>query len=280
LDIGLKWAKANGKRVRWHTFVWQNQTPLWFFKQGYSRKADAPWASRETMLARLDNYVKAVMDYCKENYPGIVYAIDVVNEAIEPDNKQPGSIRSKTGDGKPNPWFETVGPDYIDEAFVIARRHAEDGVKLFYNDYNTYQRAKTDAICVLAERLRDRGLLDGVGMQSHVLMGYPTEADYRTALERFGALGVEVQATELDIPIDAGNDTNLRLQGLRYRRLMTVLKTADDTGKAKVTNVTVWGLEDGGSWLNEPGRQRYPLLFTGDLKVKPAFYGFAGIKTP
>jgi endo-1,4-beta-xylanase len=38
--------------------------------------------------------------------------------------------------------------------------------------------------------------------------------------------------------------------------------------------VTLWGVTDGGSWLNNfptPGRTNYPLLFDREGKAKPAF---------
>lgn len=32
------------------------------------------------MLARIESYVKQVITYAETNYPGVVYAYDVVNE--------------------------------------------------------------------------------------------------------------------------------------------------------------------------------------------------------
>ena len=38
-----------------------------------------------------------------------------------------------------------------------------------------------------------------------------------------------------------------------------------------VDRVTLWGVTDGDSWLNRPGRANYPLLFDREGKPKPAF---------
>jgi endo-1,4-beta-xylanase len=272
LDIGLKWAQANGKKLRYHTLVWHNQTPAWFFKEGYSRSNDAPWASREVMLARLDNFVKAVMEYCKVNYPGLIYAIDVVNEAIEVGDGEPGGIRSKIN-GQPNPWFATVGADYIEQAFVVTRKYAPEEAKLFYNDYSTYDTGKAEAIYNLAKGLQEKGLIDGIGMQSHISMTYPDSTRYQSALQRFGSLGLEVQVTEMDLPIDGNTEDDLMSQASRFKRIMTIIRFADNNKQAQVTNVTLWGTDDNSSWLNGDG-PRYPLLFTASLQPKPAFYGF------
>jgi endo-1,4-beta-xylanase len=42
-----------------------------------------------------------------------------------------------------------------------------------------------------------------------------------------------------------------------------------------IGRVTLWGVHDGGSWLNNfpvRGRTDYPLLFDRKLKPKPAFF--------
>jgi endo-1,4-beta-xylanase len=50
--------------------------------------------------------------------------------------------------------------------------------------------------------------------------------------------------------------------------------------RADINRVTLWGVRDSDSWLNNwpvRGRTSYPLLFDRDGKPKPAFY--AVIKT-
>ena len=53
--------------VRGHTLVWHSQTPDWFFRKGY--QAGGEWASRETMLKRMENYIKAVLTAVSVQYP-------------------------------------------------------------------------------------------------------------------------------------------------------------------------------------------------------------------
>ena len=63
----------------------------------------------------------------RRNTPGIVYAWDVVNEAVD------------NGKMRPSLWTETVGEDFVLQAFRIARKYASPDMKLFYNDYDTFR---------------------------------------------------------------------------------------------------------------------------------------------
>ncbi|MBO4762561.1 MAG: endo-1,4-beta-xylanase, partial [Lachnospiraceae bacterium] len=68
----LDFAKKAGIAMRGHTLVWHNQTPEWFFHEEYNPAL--PFASREVMLARLENYIKGVLTFVQEEYPGVIYA--------------------------------------------------------------------------------------------------------------------------------------------------------------------------------------------------------------
>ena len=68
----LDYCKANGIPMRGHTLIWYSQTPSWFFYENYDVNGEL--ASRELMLTRMENYIDAVMNWCEENYPGVIYA--------------------------------------------------------------------------------------------------------------------------------------------------------------------------------------------------------------
>jgi endo-1,4-beta-xylanase len=273
LDIGLRFARERGLKLRLHTLVWHEQTPAWFFRENYSDDPGAPPASRELMLARMENYIRQVLAYCRENYPGVVYCADVVNEAVEPDHRSaenPGGIRVSG-----NPWYQTVGPDYVERAFAFARKYAADEIKLFYNDYNCYQPAKLSAIHSLVSGLREKGLIDGVGMQGHIGIQNPPIEDFQNAIITLGGQGLEIQITELDINLAGNSEKDLAELASRYKQLMTMFRFVKEQPLANITNVTVWGLTDDGSWLNNASGAKYPLLFDRYLCPKDAFFGFA-----
>lgn len=257
----LDYAKKNGMQMRGHTLVWHNQTPRWFFAKEYEAGENAPLADRETMLARLDGYIRSVMTFVQEEYPGIIYAWDVVNEAVEN-----GGIR-------PSLWTQTVGEDYVLQAFRIARKYAAPSVSLFYNDYDTFLPWKREVICerILKPLLAER-LADGMGMQSHMTMEKPELAEYEKSLKTYGALGLEIHVTELDIHNTDPSSISMEALADRYRRLFSILVRAKKEGTANVTNVTFWGMQDEESWLTGfRGAKSFPLLFWKGYRPKEAY---------
>lgn len=82
----LDFAAANEIPVRGHTLVWHSQTPIWFFKEKWDESGN--WVDKDTMIKRMENYIKNLFAAVKEAYPTInFYAWDVVNEAILDDGK-------------------------------------------------------------------------------------------------------------------------------------------------------------------------------------------------
>ena len=57
----LDYARDNGLTVRGHTLLWHNQTPEWLFYKNYNIGGEL--ADRETMLSRMENYIKNVMEW-------------------------------------------------------------------------------------------------------------------------------------------------------------------------------------------------------------------------
>ncbi len=264
----LDFAMDNDLQVRGHTLIWHSQTPRWFFSEGYSNESNAPFVSRELMLKRMENYIKNVFEYVDENYPGLFYAWDVVNEAINPGEGQEGGIRYEE-----NYYYQIIGPDYLEKAFEYARKYADESIKLFYNDYNTDEAVKAVFISELAEKLSEKGLIDGVGLQSHFSVESPSFVDVEASIRRYAKLGLEIHITEIDMGTTLNTKVEMEKQASRYKRFFNIVKNLIDNDVANITNVTFWGLSDDISWLNEPGEPSYPLLFDEYLVQKPAFWG-------
>lgn len=256
----LEFAKANGIAMRGHTLVWHNQTPKWFFHQRYNE--NFPLADRETILARLESYIHGVLDFVQNEYPGIIYAWDVVNEAVD------------EGDFRKSVWTKTVGNDYVIRAFEFARKYAAPDVALFYNDYETAQEWKRDFIIEnILKPLMEKGLVDGMGMQSHLLMDHPDVVSYRTALEMYGKLGLQIQITELDMHNADPSEESMKALADRYAEFFRIYLDAKKNGKANITSVTFWNLLDENSWLTGFRRETsYPLLFWKNCIAKQAYY--------
>ena len=262
LKKALETAKEMGIPLRGHTLVWHSQTPEWFFSKKY--EPSKGFVDKATMKKRMESYIKQVLTYCKENYPGVVYAWDVVNESVGDD----GKYRTESM------WYETYGDfTYIKDAFTFARKYAEEGTKLFLNDYNEYMAQKRDLLYAKVVELHDAGLLDGVGMQSHWDMEFPSVDLFQTALEKYASIdGIEIQLTEIDMHNTDDSEEGLKKQADRYKEFFDVITKMDREGAANITSVTFWGLKDGESWLSGmKGETSYPLLFTDDMEKKPCY---------
>ena len=252
LKTELDFARDNGMTVRGHTLVWHSQTPEWLFYKDYDKNGEL--ADRELMLRRMENYIKSVMEWTDENYPGLISAWDVVNEAAADE----GGMRQSL-------WYRTIGEDYIQKAFEYARRYAPEGVKLFYNDYNSYQKQKQSDILEFLRPVAEAGNIDGMGMQSHIGT-YMSINEYMLALKKYhDELGVEIQITELDIGAD-NSDNWEEKQGKFFGKFMKRVIALRNEG-VPITGVTLWGISDSLSWKASDR----PLVFRDDLTRKPAF---------
>ena len=261
----LKLASDNGLKLRGHTLVWHSQTPEWFFHKDYN--VDKSLVSKDVMRQRMESYIKKVLTYCQENYPGVVYAWDVVNEAVNDD----GTMRTSSN------WYKVYGDaGYVTDAFTFARKYADKDVKLFLNDYNEYAAAKRDRIYQVVKDLYDTGLCDGVGMQSPYSMTSPTIAAVKVAIQKYNQIDpgkIEIQLTELDIHNTFRTAADQKSVATKYQSLFNMLVDSRRNQKINITGVTFWGLTDGDSWLSDfKGETSYPLLFGADYAAKSAYF--------
>ncbi|RZK39574.1 MAG: endo-1,4-beta-xylanase [Pedobacter sp.] len=274
-DSIVKFAKANQIRIRGHNLCWHEQVPDWFFKDEKGKQVD-----KATLLERLKTHITAVVG----RYKGQIYAWDVVNEAIDDDSNK--FLRNSK-------WFEICGEDYIAKAFEYA--HAADpSAKLFYNDYNTENPEKRDRILRLLSGLKAKGVpIDGIGLQAHWSLNDPTEINLRAAIEKYSAIGLKIQFTEVDVSIypweknkrekkpgesDLFTDNLERQQVNQYAMVFKIFREYRD----KITNVTFWNISDQYSWLDDypvRGRKNYPLLFDKNLQPKRAYWEVVNFKS-
>ena len=269
IDPTLEWCRQNGVQMRGHTLVWHAQAPEWFFREGY--RDNGAYVDKEVMLFRMESYIAQLMTHVQDNYPGVVYCWDVVNEAVDPDKGDQNSafLCRTENDGVPNPWYATIGEDYVEMAFTYARKYAADGVKLFYNDFNTYQTEKRDAIYTLCASLKEKGLIDGIGMQGYWGLDYPSIGVLETTFRKFGELELEIHITELSVGVDEENEESFEEQGSRYGAIFMALKNLDTEGggDVNITNVTFFGLID----HYRQGDTTNSRLFDAVYQPKPAF---------
>ena len=257
----MDFCSQNGISMRGHTFVWHSQTPAWFFKTDFSDYG--AWVDTNTMDARMESYIKNMFSAIKTQYPNLdLYAYDVCNECIS-DNQQRtannGGAR-EPGDnnveGGKSAWVQVYGDNsFVEKAFTYARKYAPAGCDLYYNDYNEYWDHKRDCIYNMCKSLYQKGLLDGVGMQSHIpanATGFAGTDSYIEAMQKYLSIGCDVQITELDISLNGG-EYSLQDQANKYKAIFQAAVDWNKNPKSdgRVTAVCIWGPNDANSWLKE-----------------------------
>ncbi|XEC92632.1 endo-1,4-beta-xylanase [Paenibacillus tarimensis] len=259
-DMAIQFAVDNNIQFRGHTLVWHQQTPDWVF-----RDANGDLVSKEVLYARMENHIKQVVG----RYKGKIYAWDVVNEVI--DSSEPDGLRRSL-------WYEIAGEEYIEKAFQFARE-ADPDAKLFINDFNTEDPVKAQKLYDLVKRLKDKGVpVDGVGHQFHVNIQYPSIANLEHAIVLFADLDVDQEVTELDMSVYTSSsqryteftESMALEQADRYKEIFDVFLKHSD----KINNVTIWGTDDGNTWLTmfPVARNNWPLLFDKRLQAKYAYW--------
>ncbi len=254
----LDWAQENGVKVHGHVLVWHSQTPKMFFHEGYSIKN--PLVSREVMLARMESYIRQVLEWTEKNYPGVIVSWDVVNEAAADSGRK---LRDSL-------WTQVVGEDFINRAFEYARKYAAPGTLLFYNDYNSEMTMKALVTRDIVDNLIADGTIDGYGFQSHYTAASTNMFYVEIAMKEMAKRTLKdgspllLRVSELDVGIPSNTDSNWQSQARFYEQVMELYKQYAD----QIIAVHTWGTVDDLSWRAD----EYPLLFDGMSQPKPAFY--------
>jgi endo-1,4-beta-xylanase len=252
-DALVAFAEQNGMRMRGHTLVWHTQLASWVKDlQG------------EALRAAMLRHVTGVVSH----YKGRIAQWDVVNEAIA--DGPGGELRADSP-------FSALGATFIEQAFRAAHE-ADPAAVLFYNDYEIEGPGapKTEAAYRLVQQLKAAGVpIGGVGFQMHVdPRHWPDAAAIRQNFERFAALGLAVEITEMDVPV--GEMAGDNAHKLEEQARLTHDIVAACVAVPACSGVTFWGVSDRYSWLNDPmwgklrGRGPHrPLPFDADYRPKP-----------
>ena len=277
-DAYVELGERQNKWIIGHTLVWHSQAP------DYVNQTTDPDQLRQYM----EEHIRAVAG----RYAGRIDGWDVLNEALNED----GSYRESV-------FYKVLGEQYILDAYRIAAEAAPD-TELYYNDYNLNNPEKRKGAVRIVNLLKENGLrIDGVGMQGHYNLNGPPIEEVEASIEAYAATGAKVMITELDLttlpnPWDLeGADVNQNFEGSeamnpyaaglpdsvstriaeRYADLFDLFLKHDEA----ITRVTLWGVNDGQSWLNNwpiRGRTNYPLLFDRKFMPKEAYRSVVALK--
>jgi len=260
-DAVVAFAQANGQEVRGHTLLWHSQNPQWVID------GSATWTCQEARDV-LEDHITTVVG----RYAGEIYQWDVVNEIFQ-DDWDTGGVRLRT---EANPFLKACAADpvaLIGDAFRWAHAADPEAV-LFLNDYNAEGiNNKTNAYYALAQELLADGVpLGGFGAQGHLSLMYGFDESIQANFERFAALGLQVAITEADVRMPLGDDgeptaEQIALQAERYDKMLQACINVP-----ACTSFTVWGFDDGRSWVPGVFDEGYATIMTEEFEKKPAYY--------
>ena len=178
-DRFVEFGLQNQQLIIGHTLVWHSQAPGWFFVDAQGKEV-----SREVLIERMKSHIQTVVG----RYKGKVKGWDVVNEAIL-DN----------GAWRESKFYTIIGPEFVKLAFEFARE-ADPAAELYYNDYSMALPGRREGVVKMVKELQKEGIkVDGIGMQGHLSMDFPTIGEFEKSILAFASLGVQVHITEMDI---------------------------------------------------------------------------------
>lgn len=258
-DQIVNFAKAHNMKVRGHTLCWHSQIPGWI---GESNSGSNPkgWTKKQLMDILKNHITKTVQHYAFN-----VVEWDVVNETLS--DAQSGSGYNLRDNSI---WVKVIGREFIDSAFVWARRAADAvgdyNVKLYLNDYNvdSWNGGKTKAMYNLAVEMKKKGIpIDGIGMQTHTNTGYDL-AGVETAVRKFQEAGLNCIFTEIDVKA-SNTASGLKTQAQKYEGIAEFVCKYDIS-----PTMVVWGIDDNHSWIDDH-ETSVPLMFDPDMHAKQAY---------
>jgi len=227
LDKIYNYANKKGFVYKHHNLIWGSQQPSWITSLDSSAQRSA---------------IEKWVDTVGKRYPQMSF-VDVVNEPL---HAPPAYKNALGGDG-------STGWDWVITSFQLARNSFPSETKLLLNEYNVlHSNSVTTSYLNIINLLRERGLIDGIGIQGHyfefrgeVGSSNPYVYDINTIkynLNRLIETGLPVYITEFDIdePVDS-------VQLEQYKIYFPIF-----WNNPGVKGMTLWGYYEYDVWTSHP----------------------------
>jgi len=214
MDYAYNYSREMQIPIKLHTLVWGQQAPSWIDSLPLAEQLEEVEEWYAELAAR---YPEAEL-------------IDVVNEPLH----APATFREALGGDGETGW------DWVIKSYEMAREYFPNA-ELLLNDYNIIQlQASTMDYLAIIELLQERGLIDGIGLQSHFL----ERADLNEValnLDVLASTGLPIYISELDINFaDDARHANW------MRDLVTIF-----LDNPSVVGITHWGHLQGTMWRED-----------------------------
>ena len=229
LDAAYNFAIDNHISFKDHCLIWGQQQPSWISSLDSAQQ-----------YSYIDYWIRTV----GKRYPQMDY-IDVVNEALLGHNPPDG------GNGRANyknalGGNGATGWDWVIKAFELARKYMPSNTKLILNDYGIINsNDATTSYLYVINLLKDRGLIDGIGVQGHRFEFESANTNtLKSNLDRLWATHIPIYITEFDLGNLSNSGTPNDAQQLQlYQKVFPILW--EHPG---VKGITFWGYLEGRIW--------------------------------
>lgn len=233
----LDWLRSNGiTDIRGHNLIWPGKPNLPCDVRTMLNQVPV---NQDALRTRIRDHFSEIMNATR----GKLTEWDVINEPFS--NKD---VQAALGDDEMTVWFQWA-------------RGLDPTVKLFVNDYNIleaggYDLRHQNGIYGIVQRILDQGgPVDGIGLQSHFNMNLTPPDRLWEILERFAALGRDLEITEFDV-----NITDQQTQADYTRDFMTLTFS-----HPAVKGFLMWGFWAGAHWAPNAA------MLTKDWQPKPNY---------
>jgi len=241
----------------------QAATFLWLIYGNSGDMPDSYWLrknnfTKDEAITIMQNHIRAVMRLNRSvvDQAGVDIPLQyiVVNEGVNEPHYY---------------WASKIGPEYIELAFQEART-ADSKATLIYNDYGHElpNMSNANGVFKVVKNLKDKGLIDGVGMQMHFIGRdninpnisiQELEKGIRAQIDRYAQVGVRVYITEFDVDLSKINGTIQDKLQKAYEIYRMVTKVCAKSGNCD--GISVFGVNSESSWISGMGGQS-SLLFS------------------
>jgi|GEM_PF-1433713 len=235
-DLSYNYAASNNLMFRYHAIAWGSQYPSWI----------------ENLSSNVTEFRGEVEEYMQAIAGKYEYMdqIDVLNENLylntwDGKEHQTGTPYFRQGLGGPG----TTGYDWVIWLFTKAREYFPNS-KLVMNDFELVNNpAGIKEMLDVVKVLRDRGLIDGFGTQSHcfnVDAVQNSPSTLKSNIDLMASSGLPVFVTELDL--NGGNTPSESGQLTSFKNLFPVYWEHPAVG-----GITLWGYVEGDTWKDGTG---------------------------
>ena len=183
-DSIVAFATQHSLVVHGHNLCWNRFNPPWVQQL----------VTRGNARSVLENHIQAVAAH----YRGRIDAWDVVNEPVAVGGGFPGGYM-------PGPWYDNLGPEYLDIAFDAAASADPNAIRQLNLDNveqdNDSCEATRQADLAIIRAALQRGVpIQSIGIESHIKTYLPVKSvAFCRFIRDLKDLGLSVNITELDV---------------------------------------------------------------------------------